>query len=350
MTTTVTTTTVQEVTITVSCPDGSTITLDELVSKLLIKDGSEITDASHLVLGMLGGDSVDLGLLPGATRAGLSWTSSSMPSGSIYTSVTYGGGQFVVTGLSGWVMTSPDAVNWTSRTGSGDLSGGVAYGNGLYVAVEQFGTHYATSPDGVTWTSRTLPASTYPNNTHAVLFGNGKFVIGGGGTTAMYSSDGITWSTATLPVSVAPYTIAFGNGLFILPDFSSTNAVISDDGVTWTAITTTESGQKRAAAGNDLFVIINSSGSPSVSADNGATWTNLGALSGGTNFADLVFGGGRFLAVPSGYGNQVYTSRDGMAWDAHTLPVSAHWWSAWYGNESFVVVAQEGTVALSSSW
>jgi hypothetical protein len=53
-------------------------------------------------------------------------------------------------------------VSWTQQTsGTRDDLNGVAYGNGLFVAVGDFGT-ILTSPDGVNWTVRT---SAWPTGT-----------------------------------------------------------------------------------------------------------------------------------------------------------------------------------------
>src|SRR4051812_42745016 len=88
---------------------------------------------------------------------------------------------------------------------------GVAYGNGLFVAVcastKETVVRWATSPDGITWTGRSqaLPNSTLVTfQTSKVHFLNGKFVfftgfgdnLGGvAGQTWCYSStDGLTWT------------------------------------------------------------------------------------------------------------------------------------------------------------
>jgi hypothetical protein len=61
-------------------------------------------------------------------------------------------------------------VSWTARTsGTGDWLGGVTYGNGLFVAVGDFGT-ILTSPDGVSWTARTSGTG---NDLYGVAYGNG---------------------------------------------------------------------------------------------------------------------------------------------------------------------------------
>jgi len=74
----------------------------------------------------------------------------------ILNSQAVGGELYVAVGRSGTLSTSPDGIDWTSRTsgfGSSFIQG-VTFGDGLYVAGGSSGT-LSTSPDGITWTSRT---------------------------------------------------------------------------------------------------------------------------------------------------------------------------------------------------
>jgi hypothetical protein len=67
---------------------------------------------------------------------------------------------------------SEAGATWTLRVpGFNDLNG-VAYGNGLFVAVggSPDSSVILTSPDGVTWTQRTSPTS---NDLNGVTYGNG---------------------------------------------------------------------------------------------------------------------------------------------------------------------------------
>ena len=72
-------------------------------------------------------------------------------------------------------MTSPDGINWTSRTAAADNQWySVTYSNSLFVAVSITGTNRVmTSPDGINWTSRTAAAA---NQWQSVTYRNGLFV------------------------------------------------------------------------------------------------------------------------------------------------------------------------------
>jgi len=60
---------------------------------------------------------------------------------------------------------------------------GICYGNGLFVAVGRLGD-VMTSPDGINWTRRTGAVS---NNLRGVCYGNGIFVVVGSGGDVMTS-------------------------------------------------------------------------------------------------------------------------------------------------------------------
>ena len=62
--------------------------------------------------------------------------------------ITYGNNQFVAVGINGTILTSPDAINWTSRNSGANTLDRVTYGNNQFVAVGINGT-ILTSPDAI---------------------------------------------------------------------------------------------------------------------------------------------------------------------------------------------------------
>ena len=103
---------------------------------------------------------------------------------------------------------------------------GIAFGNGLFVAVSSGGTsRVMTSPDGITWTPRTAAEA---NQWQAVTFGNGLFVaVSADGTSrVMTSPDGITWTSRTAAEDNDWQAIISGNGVNVAVSLDGTNRVM----------------------------------------------------------------------------------------------------------------------------
>jgi len=124
------------------------------------------------------------------------------------------------------VLTSSDGISWTIQ-GSNTLVNnyGIAQGNGLFVAINQYPNVTELSEDGITWT-------TYSDNNiwESIIFRNGVFVATDGLVSGV-STDGINWTTSTLPIMYLG-TLSYANGKFIITDGYSA-LLYSTDGLTW---------------------------------------------------------------------------------------------------------------------
>jgi hypothetical protein len=115
-------------------------------------------------------------------------------------------------------MTNTDGITWTIRTSAvNNELRGVAYSNGLFVAVASTGSgnRVMTSTDGITWTARTSAAG---NQWFGVTYGNGRFVAvanNGTGNRVMTSVNGETWQVRTSAAGNQWHSVTYGNGLFV---------------------------------------------------------------------------------------------------------------------------------------
>jgi hypothetical protein len=170
-------------------------------------------------------------------------------------------------------MTSPNGINWTSRTTSLFQStswSSVTYGNNLFVAVTSvssiFGASFSavmTSPDGITWTDRNTPVNaSWRSVTYGTVNGNSLFVaVAGSGDNSrvMTSPDGITWTSRTPATVSLWYSVTYGNNLFVA--VGSGVVMTSPDGITWTSRTTAASNSWRSVTyGDGLFVAVSATG------------------------------------------------------------------------------------------
>jgi hypothetical protein len=85
---------------------------------------------------------------------------------------------------------------------------GVAYGNGLYVAVG-FKGRIQSSPDGVEWTIRNSGTA---NSLYGISFEGELFLAVGNKGTVLSSTDGISWAAKTSGTTNALSAITFGKG------------------------------------------------------------------------------------------------------------------------------------------
>ena len=270
-----------------------------------------------------------------------------------WSSVTYGNSLYVAVANSGTgsrVMTSPDGVNWTSRTSAADNNWtSVTYGNGLFVAVANSGTgnRVMTSPDGITWTSRN---SALNNSWSSITYGNGLFVAvanGGIGNMVMTSPDGIVWTSRSASAVYSWNSVTFGNGLFVAVSSTGTGyrVMTSSDGITWTNRTTpVNNNWVGVTYGNGLFVAVSNTGTGNrvMTSTNGTTWTSRTSASN-NNWTGVTYLNGLFVAVAnSGIGNRVMTSPDGTTWTSRSSAADNSWTSITNGNGLFVAVSGTG--------
>lgn len=219
------------------------------------------------------------------------------------TNYCFNGQQFV--GLNnGWLYTSTDGVNWSSKqTNAGDTTAGLAFGNGRYVTIS--------------------------------------------GGVIKYSDDGLNWFAIQDSTSFSGYSLqAFANGKFIA--VGSSSVAISEDGENWSIHSKPSGNGRQCAGGNGIFVISDvenwSYGSRNTffySTDGGITW-NTSYTASSRNWVGLSWCGDRFFAVS--HKDNLYTySFDGINWIEGTMPQWDYWTTVTYVNGDIIVTCGHGT-------
>lgn len=287
---------------------------------------------------------------PGAVAA-TDWVSRTSSSVDRWWGIAFGNGIYVAVSIDGGVMTSANGITWTTRnTGIlGKSWNAVTYGNGIFVAtswgeVNDDQTGIMTSPDGINWNLRTAAAE---DSWQGIAYGNSIFVAvsaGGDGNHVMTSPDGINWALQT-PTSVNLWKdIVYGNGIFVAT--SGYGAVMtSPNGKDWTlrtsAFTSAVAGYTPVTYGNGLFVAVSSDGKVMTS-PNGIDWT-LRTAAANLYWRDVTYGDGLFVATSlDGVGGGVMTSPNGVTWTLQAPASDNDWSGVTYGNGIFVAVSANG--------
>ena len=232
-----------------------------------------------------------------------------------------------------------------------NVSGGVAYGNGRFVAVSWLyneGARYgeiAYSTDGITWTKVANTPSGF--NFSSIAFSNGKFFVFGWPGYMASSTDGENWTVVISNLREDINGIAYGGGRWVIVLYDG-RIMYSTDGVTWTAATARPSGWQYVSVtyGNGRF-FAGAMGDRLAQSTDGVTWT---AVAKSTILTNISFLGGRFFLY-SGMDNfSLEHSTDGISWTVveDTTFGNSHIRDIAYGGGKFVLVGNEGKAAYSA--
>jgi len=168
---------------------------------------------------------------------GQTWISSPFPTSAYWSGKTFGNNTFVCvsysdigfTGIGSIAYSLDNGQTWGSVPFPGSSWYGVAYGNGVFVAVG-YG-QIAYSNDGQTWTiNNNVPLELFFD----VEFGNGTFISVGifGGSIIRSTDNGQTWTVNQNYLYTQKINISFGNGTFVI-GCTESNLISNDNGQTW---------------------------------------------------------------------------------------------------------------------
>jgi hypothetical protein len=159
--------------------------------------------------------------------------------------VSFVGNRFIATGDSGLILSSPDGVTWTlqhsslaDQTSDSYPLGGVAFGNGIFVAMNRLlGVYCLVSTNGADWTkTQAAPTSSFVEMDR-VHFYNGLFIAGGivNNGAILTSTNGTNWTVIPSPVNNSINDAAYGAGVWVAVGdlatiINSTNGVTLEEG------------------------------------------------------------------------------------------------------------------------
>lgn len=252
-------------------------------------------------------------------------------------SIASSGSHVIAVGALGTVLTSSDAVSWTSRaTNVASHLFGVASSGTQTVAVGDSGT-ILTSNDLVTWTTRTSGTT---RRLRGVAWVGSQFVSVGDAGIILTSPNGFSWAEQVSGTTDDLYAVA-GNDAQIVAVGAAETILSSPTGTAWTS---------RRSGGSETIHSIIWSGtqfltvghSPIIyTSFDGLSWSGQSSRSGGMH--DVAWSGTLFLAV--GFSGGTQSSADGISWQWGTFFERGKTHNAviWF-NDQFVIVGEEGFI------
>lgn len=239
----------------------------------------------------------------------------------------------------------------------------ITFGNGKFVVVGDCNITYSTN--GIVWEDLYYSLSTHPPF-RCVTYGGGKFVaiaesdydnsLKRAVSRTAYSTDGVNWTFGEMPFAGDWRGVTYGDGKFVAvcrsrQDGKGTpNGAYSTDGITWTEMSAGSSGDdlESVAYGNGRFVTVgyiagNNGDRTGYYSTDGINWNTmtLPYVPISKQYTDITFGNGKFVAVTTEKSYCAY-STDGVNWKHISMPSSQSWYAATYGDDKFVMVADNG--------
>ena len=265
------------------------------------------------------------------------WT---LRSGPLY-GVAYGNGIYVAVGGDGGILVSSDGINWKPQdSGTGKSLSSVTYGEETFVAVGYDGT-ILTSADGVNWRYQD---SGVGNVLLGVTYAANIFVAVGSNGAILTSPDGVNWTVRDSGTGNWLWGVTYGDGIYVIVGQSGT-ILTSSDGVNWTV---RDSGTVEdlfsVAYGEGTFVAVGKGGTILTSSD-GVNWTVRDSGTGNW-LRGVAYGDDTFVVVT--YGGTILTSSDGVNWTVRDSGTGNNLFSVTHGDGIYVIVGFGGTILTSS--
>ncbi len=262
-----------------------------------------------------------------------------LPQGNTLSGIAFGQGMFVAVGASGTLMTSADGSHWNVRDVRTTKSlEDITYGAGLFVAVGA--GVVLTSTNGTDWSSQT-----HGGGLIAVAYGSGVFVAVGDNGRIETSSNGSFWSSRSSGTPATINGIAFGGGLFVAA-VSTGDILTSPDGFTWTRRSSgTTCLLYGVTWGNGVFVITAASGGILTSSD-GINWStsDSGVLN---SLQEMHYGDGQYVIV--GWNGTILTSNNAIDWTLRSADQPFNLLDVAQGAGVLVAVGSGGTILTSTN-
>ena len=243
------------------------------------------------------------------TTSGVTWTKVATPFVPTYAPIQAGTNLVIwQSGSNRAAYSTNDGANWTNANTVNttlNLSAG-AYGSNTLIVIrsETINNTFIRSTDfGLTWANVNTGQATYTMTD--IAYGNSKFiaisrngVVGGQPVLSKRSTDfGTSWANITLPTTYGNLWtgIAYGNGKWVaVSEYTGstnrgTSIVSTDDGNTWTQTLLANTNWNEITYANGYFVASDSYSGNIIYSSDGTTWTTVDTGIGINNGGSIAY-------------------------------------------------------------
>ncbi len=282
----------------------------------------------------------------------------------IITGMAHGAGGFVAVGYTGYdleyhpavVLTAPDGMTWTELPSSicEDGLNAVAYGNGKYVGVGDFGS-IVVSTNATNWTE-VLPdrrgfVVAMACNSNLCIATSGSFWYSWGypDFSVIVSTNASDWAVSgyaptffsdNAPAPTCISDLACSSAVFV--GVSSAGICTTTNGYNWQTNSVTTNSLHGVKYANGLFFAVGDNGAIYSSGD-GFNWTNVSLTNAGSFYA-TDYGNGVYACA----GNIAASSPDGVTWSLAPSNSPEPICKMAYGDGLFVGASYSGVILTSS--
>ena len=207
------------------------------------------------------------------------------------------------------------------------------------------GTSSLVSEDGISWKVYEMPSGNWSN----IAYGNGMFIaIDIRSSDIVRSLDGMNWEIQQTSSNLSGLSsIAFQNGMFVAINSSNKNGVHSIDGINWTYFDNLPTSLSvDLVGGNGKFVYIYdvSSSNTFYYTEDLSNWKEINVLTQETEVSrDFKFINNRFVNIRSSYNTSIGSyglwSEDAINWTTFSLPeLQTGTWSDIIGGNGYYIL------------
>ncbi len=275
---------------------------------------------------------------------GINWTNTRSDNFALR-SVASSGNKMLVSGQTGILLLSDDAVQWRHQHFDIPLSL-VRWINNQFIAFSDYTQDISTrfvlsSPNGINWTAHEQPNLLLND----MIYGDGKYIAVGAGYIHT-SLDGINWTALDDQVSGTFTGIAWSGERYVAVGYAGGNTILtSSNGEDWVEQTSpTTAGLQAVIWDGQQFVAVGAQGTHAViTSPDGLTWSTQQA--GGYWFMGLAWNGTTFVATTNG--SSVYISNDAINWTLQTTPASSWLDDIIWNGTQFFATGRAGDIVSS---